>query len=347
MRLTKQRILFILILFGGLLFIAACSSDNPNTSDVDNESPEKDDEEVENPEEGSSEEPVTLPEEVLHKSNTGDMVTALQHILIEIGYPIEVTGTYDEETTWAITDFQLQHEALNATGIYESETKSEIKQILEGGNQVESGENLSKPTNNQAEKKSELGNPYDVLALINKVNLLPADYYPEDLTVPNVRFSFDGDDPKKQLRKVAADAIEELFAAADEAGLELFALSGFRSYDRQDAIFAANAQKHGEEHANTFSARPGESEHQSGLAMDVTSPAVNYDLVIEFGETAEGKWLAENASKFGFIIRFLEGKEDITQYQYEPWHLRYVGVEVAKEVMDQGITLEEYFANKE
>lgn len=144
------------------------------------------------------------------------------------------------------------------------------------------------------------------------------------------------------MRQAAAAALEELFQAAEEAELELFAQSGYRSYERQDSIFAANVQAHGEEAANNFSARPGESEHQSGLTMDVTSPAVDFDLVIEFGETEEGKWIKENAADYGFIIRYPEGKEDITIYQFEPWHLRYVGVKAAKEIMSQAITLEEY-----
>ncbi|WP_337020524.1 M15 family metallopeptidase, partial [Oceanobacillus massiliensis] len=187
-----------------------------------------------------------------------------------------------------------------------------------------------------------IANPYDQIALINKEHALPADYIPEDLVIPDVPFPFAEDLPKKQMREAAAKSLEQLFNKANEAGLELYAQSGYRSYERQDAIFASNVLKHGEEEANTFSARPGESEHQSGLTMDITSPNVNFDLITEFGETEEGKWIQENAAEFGFIIRFPEGKEEITKYQYEPWHLRFVGKKAAKDIMSQGITLEEY-----
>jgi zinc D-Ala-D-Ala carboxypeptidase len=182
----------------------------------------------------------------------------------------------------------------------------------------------------------------DMLIVANKERNLPEDYVPADLVTPNVPFPFKEDLPKKKLRKEAALSVEVLFKAAEEQGLELLAQSGYRSYDTQVSIFAYNADQYGEEKANQTSAQPGQSEHQTGLSLDVTSPQVNYELVEEFGETKEGKWLAENAHKYGFIIRYLKDKEEITGYQYEPWHLRYVGVEHAKEIHERGITLEEY-----
>src|SRR5699024_12056325 len=115
------------------------------------------------------------------------------------------------------------------------------------------------------------GNPYEVLVLVNKEHALPDDFTPDNLVISNVRFPVTEDLSKKQMRKVAADALEEMFDAADDEGLELFAQSGFRSFDRQEEIFAANVDKNGEEAANKYSARPGESEHQSGLTMDVRS----------------------------------------------------------------------------
>src|SRR5699024_12439477 len=105
----------------------------------------------------------------------------------------------------------------------------------------------------------------------NKHSALPDDFEPEDLVVPDVRFPFDEDVPKKQMRQVAADALEDLFAAGDEAGVTLYAQSGYREYDTQEAIFASSVDEHGEDEANNFSARPGESENKSGLTMDVTS----------------------------------------------------------------------------
>ncbi|RZT22833.1 M15 family metallopeptidase [Fictibacillus sp. BK138] len=201
---------------------------------------------------------------------------------------------------------------------------------------------LSETVTVSGDGKSIVQNLDDMLIVANKERNLPEDYEPADLVVPDVPFPFKEDLPKKKLRKEAASSVELLFKAAQEQGLELLAQSGYRSYDTQVAIFAYNADQYGEHKANQTSAQPGQSEHQTGLSLDVTSPQVNYELVEKFGETKEGKWLAENAYKYGFIIRYLKGKEDITGYQYEPWHLRYVGKEHAKEIHDRGITLEEY-----
>lgn len=184
--------------------------------------------------------------------------------------------------------------------------------------------------------------PNDILVLVNKEHALPDGYEPPDLEFPDVPFPFTEDLPKKQMRKEAAKALEDMFAAADDEGLDLFAQSGYRSYERQDAIFAANVEKSGEKAANNYSARPGESEHQTGLVMDVTTPDVDFDLITEFGDTDEGKWLEKKAAEYGFIIRYPKDKEDITEYQYEPWHIRYVGKKVAKEIKSKGISLEEY-----
>jgi len=180
------------------------------------------------------------------------------------------------------------------------------------------------------------------ILLVNKQNSLDASYKPDDLVVPDVKFSFDGDNPKKQLQRVAAEALERLFAAAEKDGIELRAVSGYRSYATQKAIFERNAKLKGEAEANRTSAYPGQSEHQTGLAMDVSAASVNYALEEAFGETVEGIWLAEHAAEFGFIIRYPQEKEEITGYKYEPWHLRYVGVDVAEYVTAQGLTLEEY-----
>ncbi len=219
-------------------------------------------------------------------------------------------------------------------------------------NTADDDSNKTKNTDKKdKDKMSENGsmitdNPNDILVLVNKEHALPDGYEPSDLVFPDVRFPFTEDLPKKQMRKEAAEAIEAMFADADKEELDLFAQSGYRSYERQDAIFAANVEKNGEKAANNYSARPGESEHQTGLVMDVTSPDVNYGLEIEFGDTKEGKWLAEHAADYGFIIRYPKDKEDITEYQYEPWHIRYVGKKAAKEIMSKGITLEEYLGVK-
>jgi len=185
-------------------------------------------------------------------------------------------------------------------------------------------------------------NPNDILVLTNKNRNLSKDYEPEDLVSPDIPFVFK-DSPVRFMRQVAAEHLEELFKAGNESGFKFYGRSGYRSYDIQTSLFNRYVEANGIEKANKFSAKPGQSEHQTGLAMDVTSEVVNNQLTESFGETADGKWLASNAHKFGFIIRYPKGKENITGYQYEPWHLRYVGKDIAKKIYDLNITLEEYF----
>lgn len=290
-------------------------------------------------------EPIELPQVPLQKKDQGDAVELLQVALEKIGYTIPADGIYSEATVWAVTDFQLQMDAFSATGIYDEATASSLKEFLQLEETIEAGAALpplAEPVTTTSGSEV-LGNPFDLLAIVNKSNALPEDYVPNDLVVPEVRFPFTEDLPKKQLRAPAAKALEELFAAADQAGHQLFAQSGFRSYERQETLFTAYAQSHGEEEANQFSARPGESEHQTGLAMDITSEAVNYELTTDFGDTPEGQWVKEHAADFGFIIRYTEEKVAITEYQFEPWHLRYVGQRAAQEIVEDELTLEEYF----
>jgi len=132
-------------------------------------------------------------------------------------------------------------------------------------------------------------------------------------------------------------AFQVMQADAKKQGINLNIISGFRSYQTQQGTYNGWVNKYGKEYADTISARPGHSEHQSGLAMDLNS------LQFAFAETTEGRWLAENCWKYGFIIRYPEGKEHITGYQYEPWHVRYLGKELAEKVYNSGLCLEEYF----
>ncbi|ABR49453.1 peptidase M15B and M15C, D,D-carboxypeptidase VanY/endolysin [Alkaliphilus metalliredigens QYMF] len=182
-----------------------------------------------------------------------------------------------------------------------------------------------------------------IYTLVNKERMLPADYEPRDLVVPAVPFPFTEDHPKKYLRKEAAEALEVLFEDSKNEGLKLFATSGYRSYATQKSIFQQRAAEKGKEEANRTSARPGQSEHQTGLAMDVTNAEVDFRLTEAFGETQEGLWLMDQAHHYGFSIRYPKEKEHITGYSYEPWHLRYVGKNLATHLYENRLTLEEYF----
>ncbi|MDZ5474649.1 M15 family metallopeptidase [Bacillus sp. 31A1R] len=191
--------------------------------------------------------------------------------------------------------------------------------------------------------KNIIQNPTNVLALVNKQYNLPSSYSPLDLVRPDVSFSF-GDEKleKSYLRQEASDALEKMFNKAAQQDIHLVAVSGYRSYDRQAVLFDAEVNKVGKKKAVQVVAIPGSSEHQSGLAIDISSHSANLILTEEFGKTVEGKWLAKHAHKYGYILRYPKGKETITGYQYEPWHFRYVGVEAAKVIYKNKWTLEEY-----
>lgn len=198
-------------------------------------------------------------------------------------------------------------------------------------------------TVHQKEGKRIVTNPDSIQVVVNKDRSLPADYQPTDLVIPDVPFAFSEDLPKKYLRKEAAEHLEHLFKDAKKEGLNLVAQSGYRSYQRQETIFATNMIKNGKKHTDRTNAHPGQSEHQTGLAMDVTCSSINFGLLREFAHTPEGKWLKENAYKYGFVIRYPQGKEKITGYQYEPWHLRYIGKDVAEQIHLRNLTVEEFF----
>lgn len=144
--------------------------------------------------------------------------------------------------------------------------------------------------------------------------------------------------------KEARAAFAELAAEATLSGYELVAFSTYRSFDYQTTLYEKYVSNDGQEAADRYSARPGYSEHQTGLAFDIGEQHFEQHFAREsFGETEAGKWVAANAHKYGFIMRYPNGKEKITGYMYEPWHFRYVGKELAPKIYDAGTTLEEYF----
>ena len=143
----------------------------------------------------------------------------------------------------------------------------------------------------------------------------------------------------------ARAAFEQMATDAKALGFDLVAFSGFRSYEYQTTLYNNYVNRDGKEAADRYSARPGHSEHQTGLAFDIGEKSrEDLWLTAEFGETPAGKWLADNAYKYGFILRYPEGKEDVTGFMYEAWHFRYLGVEKATEVKQTGLTLEEYLS---
>jgi D-alanyl-D-alanine carboxypeptidase len=146
----------------------------------------------------------------------------------------------------------------------------------------------------------------------------------------------------EQLRTEAADAYKQMAKAAKSAGVNIIPVSGYRSYSQQASLYDSYVRQYGQATADTLAARPGFSEHQTGLAMDIGNASGVCALQACFANTPAGKWAAANAASYGFIIRYPAGAEDVTGYTYEPWHLRFVGKAIAQEMKDFP-TLEDYF----
>lgn len=177
------------------------------------------------------------------------------------------------------------------------------------------------------------------LILVNKYNYLTEDYIPENLEPIDIAYARSG----MQLVREAKEAFETLSEDAKKEGKNIIAMSSYRSYDYQVNLYDNYVATDGKEAADTYSARAGYSEHQTGLAVDVYNKALPYT---SFEETEEFNWMQENAYKYGFILRFPKDKVNITGYQYESWHYRYVGKEAAKYIHDHDLTLEEYYVKK-
>lgn len=188
-----------------------------------------------------------------------------------------------------------------------------------------------------------VSNPNSLQVYVNKNRRLPVGHSPSDLVEPNVTHTKPKGDERRLLRADAASALEDLFAAASEEGLDIVAVSGYRSNATQASIYQGHINRSGQDFADRYSARPGTSEHESGLAMDVSAAVVGFGLEEAFKGTDEGTWINNHAYRFGFIIRYPEGKEHITGFAFEPWHIRYVGKELAEQLYQSGLTLEEYF----
>ena len=196
-------------------------------------------------------------------------------------------------------------------------------------------------TSFQASPVFSFSKPDSITVLVNKSHPLPNTYRPDNLILPFVPFDTDDYSEKKLLRLEAAKALEALFTLAASEQISLCAISGFRSYERQEEIYKHNLKEQDFSHTNLYSAKPGCSEHQTGLAMDISSLSVNYALEPEFGKTKEGIWLENNAYRCGFILRYPKDKVHITGYAYEPWHLRFVGISFATYLTKNHLTLEE------
>lgn len=200
-------------------------------------------------------------------------------------------------------------------------------------------------SSNDVDKSYTIQNVDDINILVKKGFYLPSSYEPKDLVKPNMPVAPDCENPS--LRKEAASALEEMYNDAKKEGYNLVINSAFRSYKNQKNTYDDYFKKYDPVTAASLVAEPGASEHQTGLSVDLTCQSVIDDKLngIEnsrFGYKPDYKWCVANSYKYGFILRFEEEKVDITGIGNEPWHFRYVGKEVAKEIFNNGWTLEEY-----
>lgn len=220
----------------------------------------------------------------------------------------EVTDNYDENTK------------VEVTGKVDTKKVGEYKLTYTA---TDSSNNQATAERKITVKKKEVKTTTSGITYINGILLVNKKYSLPSTYNPGVN-------------QTAQSALNKLQSAANKAGHKMPLVSGFRSYSRQKTIYNNYVAMDGVAKADTYSARPGHSEHQTGLAFDVGAIDDNY------GNTAAGKWLANNAHKYGFIIRYPKGKTNITGYKYEPWHIRYIGVNHATTIYNKNITLEEY-----
>lgn len=203
-------------------------------------------------------------------------------------------------------------------------------------------EEVDEPLEAEVEEKAQPGFQIDEGGYPVDVKEATEPTYIDGVLIANKKYplpkTFDpGENPE------AKAALDQMVMAAKEAGFDLVAFSGYRSYEYQTQLYTNYSNRDGREAADRYSARPGHSEHQTGLAFDIGEIGrEDVWLTEDFGETPAGKWLAQNAHTYGFILRFPKGKEDVTGFMYESWHFRYLGKDLAEKVYQSGVTLEEY-----
>jgi zinc D-Ala-D-Ala carboxypeptidase len=214
-----------------------------------------------------------------------------------------------------------------------------------GHSSSESGQDTAKDKQTFDKQQLSLTDPASLWVIANKHNPLnPKEYEPSDLVVPDVPLRLTGKDDEMLLRKPAADALKQMAEAAKADNLTLMVSSAYRSYNFQTGLYNGYVKQQGQAEADTQSARPGVSEHQTGLAVDVEPASRKCEIEACFADTPEGQWIAANAFNYGFIIRYPDGQQSVTGYIYEPWHLRYVGTDLATELKKQHYpTLEKFF----
>lgn len=253
-----------------------------------------------------------------------DKPNLLDGVVVEDNSKEEITATIKGEYNIEEEgEYLLSYTAKDSSG---NETEKEFKITVKNNPNVK----ISKSTKGYTIKNYYGVTYVDGVVIANKTYSLPSNFAPNNLVTINGYI---------KVVDYVKDAFLSLSSDAKAIGLNIYASSGYRSYSNQKYIYENYVSMDGKENADRYSARAGYSEHQTGLAIDVNTIDMTFD------NTSESVWLRENAYKYGFIIRYPKGKEEITGYMYEPWHIRYVGKELSNKLYKDGsyITLEEYY----
>jgi D-alanyl-D-alanine carboxypeptidase len=180
-----------------------------------------------------------------------------------------------------------------------------------------------------------------IWALVNRTNHLSVDYIPANIAIPSVPTRTDKSDSERSVRADIFEPLKQMFDGAASYSYQLVIGSGYRSANLQAIYFNSAVASSGITEASKYIAQPGQSEHQTGLAVDITTVSRECYLSTCFADTSDGQWLAQNSYKYGFILRYPNQKESVTGYNYEPWHFRYVGIDLATALHESNLTLDE------
>ncbi len=259
----------------------------------------------------------------------------------------EMVSMFDEESLQFIIDNNL---SATETKPYREITGYNLKNMLAYMEQYEESKDYTYSvvytnypfiiSTNEPVVEYQITDPDDITNLVKVGFYLPNDYEPSDLVTPNVPIAPDATD--SLVREEAATALEKMVEEAKKDDMYLVLNSAYRSYQRQVETYNEFEEAYGGQYAAQYVAQPGASEHQTGLGIDLTSQSVLDGERLVFGDTDEYDWVLENAHKYGYIVRFHDETADITGIAHEPWHLRYIGVDLATAVQESGLTYEEY-----
>lgn len=228
--------------------------------------------------------------------------------------------------------YKLRALEVGNSNIHNKEAKKEEKK---------EDENLS--YEEEAFREKILRNKDNLFKLVNKENKISKAYKSENLVVPKANFVGSKEEDRSKVSSLIKEDLERLFKDAKKEGLDLYISCGYRSYEEQEYLYNRALERE-DSTKSTLVAIPGASEHQLGLAVDFTTRSIGFQLENSFEDTREGQWLLDNAHKYGFVLRYIKGKEHITGYEYEPWHYRYIGdLELSKYFYENNLTLEEVY----